>query len=542
MGCHTSPGKKTCGSEKAAINCPTDTAVIEAWKCDVTAETHPESKDGCTAEKCCSAAECMDLANQGPNPLSKKCHCGNVYDPRSPGICEAGKFCWMEHGFAYCTDKTQDYYDEKTCGDGFRGTNNVVGSSTCPDGFEKRSDDDHHKGRNMDYRQCCKAECKSLVPNCDQIDPSVDLANSWLMPANPANAITSIPTVDPTQCCYLTMCAQWNKNRFAGLQREGAADPSDPSQACPSGKVPKDPSDRLSCSEGVCEDKQCCRDVPDCKDAGGFDRQLGEPCYCGPLSLQNICKKDQFCWSDGNVCKDEAPEGDSGDASGGCPTGTNVMSVKEDEKENFKEDFTMCCHTCSEGPKEGDCKNLLTFLGKDGCYQPCAIGFSEKYLDKELIKYKCDSDQKSEIKTLLADPRGEVCPTGTGQGVPLSEFKKKESGFRSDFKSCCHTCDDSPKDCATYITAVSSGGCYVTCAAGWTDDHVESVAKHFECTDSQKEEAQGAIKNAQNPVVASPSALAPGPALDELSGATKTASGSVLFVVGVMVAMAITMN
>ena len=42
----------------------------------------------------------------------------------------------------------------KTCGEGFVG---VADSSTCPAGFTNR--DDGHRGLNMDFRECCIAQC-----------------------------------------------------------------------------------------------------------------------------------------------------------------------------------------------------------------------------------------------------------------------------------------------------------------------------------------------------------------------------------------------
>ena len=266
MGCHSSEGVKTCASD-STIKCGTGKTKIHAWKCN----------GACTADKCCAAATCT---KSDTNPLSEDCHCGEFYDPRSDGHCTKGQYCWADNGYSYCTSNRKDSYSEKTCGDGFRGINDIVGSSTCPSTFEKRSDDDQHKGRNMDYRQCCKSECQTRLSNCNQIDSSMSVAkDAWIMPINTAGDF------NVGNCCFRTQCTDWK-------EKDGFL--------CPTGKVLRNSNDHYECDDGTCDANECCKDPPQCTK----DYLLQRECYCGSVA-SNLCKKNQYCWSDGWVCKDE---------------------------------------------------------------------------------------------------------------------------------------------------------------------------------------------------------------------------------------------
>jgi hypothetical protein len=232
-----------------------------------------------------------------------------------------------------------------------------------------------------------------------------------------------------------------------------------------------------------------------------------------------------------------------------CPSGTEQgvsLSETEKEEQGWSSDFKSCCHTCTESPEEGNCKSLLTKFGKDGCYQPCAIGWSDKHKDKMIEDYKCDSDQESEINTLLADPRGAACPSGTEQGVPLSETQKEEEGWSSDFKSCCHTCTKTPEDCKSYLTAISSGGCYASCAIGFTDEQiVKFSSEHFKCSSKDAAEATTVVKDAKIAAAAGATATPASDnstSLDELGGATATAAGNLLIAVVALIAVMVAMR
>jgi hypothetical protein len=159
--------------------------------------------------------------------------------------------------------------------------------------------------------------------------------------------------------------------------------------------------------------------------------------------------------------------------------------------------------------------------------------------------YKCDSDQESEINTLLADPRGAACPSGTEQGVSLSETEKEEQGWSSDFKSCCHTCTKTPEDCKSYLTAISSGGCYASCAIGYTDEQIVKTSEHFKCSSKDAAEATTVVKDAKIAAAAGATATPASDnstSLDELGGATATAAGNLLIAVVALIAVMVAMR
>ena len=123
----------------------------------------------------------------------------------------------------------------------------------------------------------------------------------------PINTAGDVGFFGVGQCCYRTQCTDWKKS----------------GNMCPAGKVLKNSNDHHEC-DGTCDASECCQDPPEC----GKDHLLHQECYCG--SATNLCKKDQYCWTDGSVCKDEKNENKCATTDGSVvPWGAATLNYKQ---------------------------------------------------------------------------------------------------------------------------------------------------------------------------------------------------------------------
>ena len=159
--------------------------------------------------------------------------------------CPIGHYCFHEHGKPTCMPKNKDSYPRQRCSAGFFGWQG--NPDTCPTAFSKRETSDGHEGQAMDFRSCCRANCKDMYANCDAIDSSIPVSDDHCYPKSDG-------TCDQAEdCCYKT-CHSWN------------------GETCPAGTTRRSEHDRHRCHYNVCNAAECCQEPSMCekwKNSGG---------------------------------------------------------------------------------------------------------------------------------------------------------------------------------------------------------------------------------------------------------------------------------
>ena len=204
---------------------------------------------GCTVESCCKNPSCN---GDGTTAADQVCECGWGSDVIK--ACAAGNYCWEESG-AKCTPNSKDSYPSQRCSAGFGGWQG--NADTCPPNFEKRDlgpgseKDDGHQGKMMDYTTCCRAKCKDLYDNCNDVDSSIQLlANHHVYPSRDG-------TYSQQECCRVSQCKQWSND----------------GGNCPADKSVRGDEDFHMCSEGSCDADDCCQDNHGGDDGGDDESQ-----------------------------------------------------------------------------------------------------------------------------------------------------------------------------------------------------------------------------------------------------------------------------
>ena len=258
--------------------------------------------------------------------------------------------------------KNKDSYPRQRCSAGFFGWQG--NPDTCPTAFSKRETSDGHEGQAMDFRSCCRANCKDMYANCDAIDSSIPVSDDHCYPKSDG-------TCDQAEdCCYKT-CHSWNGETCpAGTTRRSEHDRhrchynvcnaaeccQEPSMCekwknsggtCTNEKPQhKNPDDRHHCSDDNCDADECCSELH-CD--GDGTTKTDQKCKCGGAD----CNVGQFC-HDNHMCSDESKKDESNNGDDESKECKDIKAIthKDEQSDNDAGTYVSQCYDVSTNSEE----------------------------------------------------------------------------------------------------------------------------------------------------------------------------------------------
>ena len=216
----------------------------------------------------------------------------------------------------------------------------------------------------MDFRSCCRANCKDMYANCDAIDSSLPVSDDHCYPKSDG-------TCDQAEdCCYKT-CHSWNGETCpAGTTRRSEHDRhrchynvcnaaeccQEPSMCekwknsggtCTNEKPQhKNPDDRHHCSDDNCDADECCSELH-CN--GDGTTKTDQKCKCGGAD----CNVGQFC-HDNHMCSDESKKDESNNGKDESQECKDIKAIthKDEQSDNDAGTYVSQCYDVSTNSEE----------------------------------------------------------------------------------------------------------------------------------------------------------------------------------------------